>query len=393
MDLEQRALLAVDGEYIVSIRRELHCYPELELELPKTLELVRRELGAMGIPFTERYGRSAIIGEINGKAKGFTIALRADMDALPLEEWNDVPYKSQIPGRMHACGHDAHTAMLLGAARALKSVEGELACRVLLVFQPNEEGATDSGAAFLVEDGLMDEIDVIFGMHVEPRLDSGRMGVCPGPAMAADRVATIEFFGKTAHATLPASGKDAMAMMVSAYNEIQLMLTREINPLDRYICAACQMSAGHAHNVIPDYASMVWTMRYFEERVGDFLDRRVREVAEGAAALHGGTAKYVSHVKAPVVYNDPALCERVLAAQRKVVGADYVQMTNAECGSEDFAFYQAKKPGVFFRLGVRNAAKGCTTFVHNNDFMLDEDTLPLGAKTSVQLVLDCMHGV
>lgn len=389
-DLEKRALSAVDQDYIVSIRRELHRHPELTYDLPVTLALVRRELTEMGIPFTEKYGKSAIVGRI-GREKGFTIGLRADMDALPLDEWNDVPYKSQIPGRMHACGHDAHTAMLLGAARALKAVEDELACRVLLVFQPNEEGE-GSGARLMAEDGLMDEIDLIFGQHVESLLESGDMGVCPGPAMAADRIVTLEFFGKTAHATVPASGRDALAMAVTAYNEIQLMLTREINPMDRYICSVCRMNAGHAHNVIPDYAMMVLTLRYFEERIGAFMDKRIREIAESAAALRGGSAKVTSELKAPAVINDPALSEIVSRAEAKVVGEGHVKPMPVKMGSEDFAFFLAQKPGVFFRLGTKNTARGWTAAAHNNDFMPDEEAFQSGSKVFVQLVLDCMNG-
>ncbi len=390
-DLEQRALAAIDPAYIISIRRELHMHPELEFDLPVTLELVRRELTATGIPFTEKYGKSAIVGTI-GKKDGFTIGLRADMDALPLDEWNDVPYRSQTPGKMHACGHDAHTAMLLGAAKALKSVESELACRVLLLFQPNEEG-NGSGAELMVNDGLMDEIDVVFGQHVETLLESGTMGVCSGVAMAADAVVTLEFHGKTAHATSPATGKDALAMAVTAYNEIQLMLTREINPFDQYVCSICEMHAGHAHNVIPDYSKMVMSLRFFDDRIGTFMETRIREIAESTAALRGGTVTFDCHLKAPVMYNDPKLTELVAAAEAKIVGSENVHPMPVKISSEDFSFYQTKKPGVFFRLGTHDAAKGCTGTAHNNDFMPDEDAFENGGKTMVQIVLDCMNGL
>ena len=212
----------VDKEYILSLRRELHMYPELEFELPKTLALIRRELEAMDILYTEEYGKSSIVAFLNPESKGFSIALRADTDALPLTEKTGLPYASRHPGIMHACGHDAHTAMLLGAAKALKSVETELTCKVVLIFQACEEGEL-SGAKLLVRDGITDIADVFVGMHIENWLEAGTVGICPGVCMAASHPLHIAFFGKSAHASLPQSGVDALAMAVETYNGIMQM--------------------------------------------------------------------------------------------------------------------------------------------------------------------------
>ena len=210
-----------DKEYILSLRHEIHEYPEIGFELPKTIAVVKRELEKNGIEYTEKYGESSVVGIINPNKKDVTIGIRADMDALLIEEKTDLPFKSKIAGQMHACGHDAHTAMLLGTAKALKSMEDNLACRVMLVFQPSEEGS-HSGAEALVNGGLMDEIDVIIGMHIENWLPSGYIGVCKGSSMASSRNFRLDFFGKTAHATLPHSGVDALAAAVRTSNELYI---------------------------------------------------------------------------------------------------------------------------------------------------------------------------
>lgn len=387
----QKALNAVDQEYVVRLRRELHEYPELRFELPRTLALVRRELDAMGIPYTEEYGISAIVATINPQCKGFTIGLRADMDALPLNEKTDLPYASKIPGAMHACGHDAHTAMLLGTARALKTVEDQMTCRVRLIFQPYEEGC--HGAKHLVNDGVMDDIDIIVGLHVENWLESGTVGVCIGPSMAGSAPITVEFFGHTAHATLPHSGNDTIAMAVTAYNEIHLMLNRQVDPFQKYVCSVCSLQAGTTHNVIADHAVMKLSLRTYDAQLDAFIEGRIQQICEDAAKRFGGTCTYSGGLSAFPLINDPVISRRVLDAAEKVIGKENVVDMRPKLSSEDFSWYLTKKPGVFFRLGTRNEAKGCVTLPHNNDFLIDEDAFSIGCKTCVQFVLDNMDGI
>ena len=385
-------LPAVDKEYILALRHELHQYPELEFDLPKTLALVRRELDALQIPYTEAYGRSSIVGFLNPDRKDFTIGIRADMDALPLTEKTDLPYASQYPGMMHACGHDAHTAMLLGTAKALKSVEQTLTCRVALVFQACEEGAL-SGAREMVEDGLMDEIDVIIGVHIENWLEHGAIGVGEGACMAASHPIRIEFFGKTAHASLPQSGVNALAMAVNTYNGIQTMLATTIDPFAKYICCVGQLTAGSTDNVIPDYAQMKISLRSYDVALEKKIVDSIRAIAENAAAAQGGSLRFHEEAKALPVINDPVVRQAVLASAAKVVGQEGIAPMPIKMSSEDFSFFVDKKPGAFIRLGTRNAQKGCVTLPHNNDFMLDEDALDVGSKVCVQFVLDHMGGL
>ena len=385
-------MINIDKDYIINIRREIHQYPEIAFDLPKTIALVKGELDKMGISYTEEYGKSSVVATINPEKKDFTIGIRADMDALLINEKTDVPFKSKHEGKMHACGHDAHTAMLLGTAKALKELESKINCRVKLLFQPSEEGK-ESGAEHMVADGVMDDIDIIIGQHIENWLDVGTVGVCKDASMASSRTVKIEFFGKTAHATLPHSGVDALAAAVKTYNNIQFMLTREINPFDRYVCSVGKLSAGTTQNVIADYAEMLISVRAYSDEVDEHIARRIEQIAQNAADELGAEVKVDSKLKCYVVYNDPYISDLVLSSAAKVIGEDNIADMPVKMSSEDFSHYLTKKPGVFFRLGTRNKEKGITTLPHNNDFNIDESALPIGSQVCVQFVLDNMNGI
>ena len=381
-----------DKEYIIALRREIHEYPEIGFDLPKTIAVVKRELDKLGIEYTEEYGKSSVVATINPDKKDFTIGIRADMDALMIQEKTDLPFKSKIDGQMHACGHDAHTAMLLGTAKALKAMEDKISCRVKLLFQPSEEGR-QSGAELMVADGVMDDIDVIIGQHIENWLDVGTVGVCKGASMASSRTVKIQFFGKTAHATLPHSGIDALAAAVKTYNDIQFMLTREMNPFDRYVCSVGKLSAGTTQNVIADYAEMLISVRAYKNEVDEHIAKRIDQIAKNAADELGAKVEIESDLKCFVVYNNPYISELLLSSAGKIVGADNIAEMPVKMSSEDFSQYLTKKPGVFMRLGTRNEKKGCTTLPHNNDFLIDEDAFVYGSDTCVQFVLDNMNGL
>ena len=381
-----------DKEYIIALRRELHEFPEVGFDLPRTIAVVKRELDKLGIEYTEEYGKSSVVATINPDKKDFTIGIRADMDALPIQEKTDLPFKSKIDGQMHACGHDAHTAMLLGTAKALKAMEDKISCRVKLLFQPSEEGQ-QSGAELMVADGVMDDIDVIIGQHIENWLDVGTVGICKGASMASSRTVKIQFFGKTAHATLPHSGIDALAAAVKTYNDIQFMLTREMNPFDRYVCSVGKLSAGTTQNVIADYAEMLISVRAYKNEVDEHIAKRIDQIAKNAADELSAKVEIESDLKCFVVYNNPYISELLLSSAGKIVGADNIAEMPIKMSSEDFSQYLTKKPGVFMRLGTRNEKKGCTTLPHNNDFLIDEDAFVYGSDTCVQFVLDNMNGL
>ena len=379
-----------DKDYILNLRHEIHEYPEIGFDLPKTISVVKREFDKLGIGYTEKYGESSVVATINPHKSHFTIGIRADMDALLIEEKTDLPFKSKIKGQMHACGHDAHTAMLLGTAKALKEMEDKIACRVMLVFQPSEEGIR-SGAEELVKGGLMDEIDIIIGLHIENWLESGKIGVCAGSSMASSRNFRLNFKGRTAHATLPQTGADALAAAVRTYNNIQYMLGREINPFSNYVCSIGKLCGGTSQNIIADSAYMLGTIRTFDMELDSFIIKRIEEIAKSTASETGVEAELDTSLKAFVVYNNPHLSNLVLESAKKVSLG--IQKMPKKLSSEDFSQYLTKKPGVFIRLGTRNEKKGYVTLPHNNDFLIDEDAFPIGTDTCVQFVLDNMNGI
>ena len=263
---------------------------------------------------------------------------------------------------------------------------------MLLVFQACEEGAL-SGAREMVADGLMDEIDVIIGVHIENWLEHGTVGVGEGACMAASHPVRIEFFGKTAHATLPQSGINALAMAVNTYNGIQTMLATTIDPFAKYVCCVGQLTAGSTNNVIPDYAEMKISLRTYDTVLEKKIVDSIRAIAENAAAVQGGTVTITEEAKALPVINNPIVRQAILDSAAKILGAENVVPMPIKMSSEDFSFYVDKKPGALIRLGTRNAEKGCVTLPHNNDFMLDEDALDVGSKVCVQFVFDHMGGM
>ncbi len=378
-------------EYIVSLRRELHQCPEVGFDLEETTAIVKRELAANGIEYTEKYCESSVVADINPDCKGYTIAIRADMDALPVEENTGLPFSSKNKGNMHACGHDAHTAVLLGTAKALKSIEDELECRVRLIFQPCEEGS-DGGGKKMTANGAVDDVDVIVALHVEPLLPTGHIGIYPGASMAARRFHTIEFFGKSSHAAFPQNGNDALAMAVKAYNDIQIMFSR-LNPMSNKICAINYLHAGVAENVIPDYAKMLISVRSFDLEEDEFIHNKICECCDNAAKEIGGSAKVVDNYEAYPVINDKAVRDNMIAAIKSALGEDHFDDMPQKMSSEDFSFFLQKVRGCMMCLGIRNEEKGCKGQLHNSDLVIDEDALICGVKTFVEFVLLSMNGI
>jgi len=384
-----RIAYTIDRDYIIRIRREIHEYPELGWDLPKTSELVKRELSAMGIEYTEEYGACSVVGIINPHITDVTIGIRADMDALPVDEVNELDFKSKVSGRMHACGHDAHTAMLLGTAKALSEIRDQLTCRVKLIFQPCEEGP-ELGGALMVERGVMDDVDVVIAQHVDTSLKTGEIGIVPGNAMASARRFIVEFFGKTTHGTLPHKGINALAMAVRAYDGINQMQVMEIDPFAEKICTIGSFHSGFAANVLPDYAMFTGTIRTYDTELDQFIFSRIQTISQNAAEELGGTCKVTSPRFTRHMYNDPEISEEVIKSASTVVGADNVKILTKKMGSDDFSFFAAKKKGALFRLGIRNEEKGCITPVHTNTFCLDEDAMTVGTAVFVQYVIDHM---
>ncbi len=385
-------MINIDKDYIIKLRHEIHMYPEVDFDLPKTVALVKRELESIGVPYTEKYGKGSVVGYINPDKTDFTIGIRADMDALRMSEANDCEYRSRHEGMMHSCGHDAHTAILLGTAKALKEIESTLACRVKLVFQPSEEGVT-SGAIMMIENGVLDDVDIMIGLHVGVFLDVGKLGVCPGISSASSRHFKIEVGGKSIHATAYHKGVDALAIAIKMYEGIQSIFANEIDPKERVVCRVTKLNAGTAQNIVPDYAVMQGTIRTLNVPISGYIHDRMQKLAKTLSDMYGVEIKVHAPLKSTCVYNNPYLSKIMMKSMEKVVGKENVSEIEFGMGSEDFSRYTDIVPSVFFRLGTRNEEKGITQIAHQVDFQLDEDAFIYGAQNFVQFVLDNQNGV
>lgn len=378
--------------YARELRHELHRVPEIGFDLEKTLGIVRRELDAMGVSYTEKFGRSSVVATIN-EGKPYTIGLRADMDALPIAERSRNPYKSEHEGIMHACGHDVHTSQMLAVTRKLNDMRDQLRCRVKILFTPAEEYSTP-GSMLMAEDGVMDDIDVIVAAHVDPNIPVGQVVIQPGGQGSNSMGINVEFFGKSAHAQVPQKGIDAIRMAVSAYNALELMVAKEVSPLEPVIYNVGAFNAGNTNNIVCDYAKLMISSRTWSDELSEFLERRTGEICEASAAMMGGTVKVTRTKLLPFVPNDPVVTERMRLAAEKVVGSENIQQRPRGLGGEDFSFLARKKPGMLFRLGTRNEENPETqNALHNACFDVDEGCYAVGIPIFVNFVLDNQDGI
>ncbi|MBR7116249.1 MAG: amidohydrolase [Clostridia bacterium] len=371
--------ISPDKDYIISIRRELHRYPEVGFDLPKTLSIIRRELDKLGIPYTERYGKSSIVATL-AKGRGTkVIALRADIDALPIKEDTGLEFASLHDGMMHACGHDTHCAMLLGAAKMLKACEGELPCEVRLFFQAAEEYAP-GGAKLMCEDGCMDDVDAIIGAHIDPDIPLGTIALNYGAMSASSHGFYLDFKGRSCHVSTPQKGVDAIAMACRAFMDIQVMRARELDPKAPVVLGIGEFHGGNANNVVCDSVHLHGTIRATSNPVDEYVYRRIGEIAESVARDMGGSAEITTSKHYPSIINDPKLAKNVVSIGKRLLGEEAVD-DNKECmmGGEDFAFYTLRKPGVFFHIGMRSNKYEFAPW-HNPKFIVDEDALTVGPE-------------
>ncbi len=379
--------------YVIEMRRELHKYPEIGFDLEKTLGIVKRELDKMGVEYTEKYGKSSIVATVNPEKSQFTIGIRADMDALPIEEANDIPYRSCIKGQMHACGHDAHTAILLDTARRINEMRDKINCRVKFIFQSAEE-YPPSGARLMADDGIMNDIDCVIALHVDSTFDVGAIGLSAGPQNATSDGFYLEFYGTPAHVANQQEGSDAIMMAVKAYTDIEFMIAKEIKAIDPVIFNVGAINGGVTNNIICDKCTMYCTLRTQKEANADYILTKIKQIIASVAEISGGKAEFVESKHYPIVDNDPVITEKIRLAAIKAVGEENVIPKRIQSmGGEDFSYFAKQKPGCMFRLGVRNEELGYTIGVHNDKFMIDESSLQKGSDVFVNFVLDNMNGI
>lgn len=379
--------------FVIEARRQLHMYPEIGYDLDRTLAFLRAELEKMGVEYTEKYGQSSIVATINPEKSDFTIGIRADIDALPITEENDIPFKSRNECKMHACGHDAHTAIALDTCRRLNEMRDQIACRVKVIFQAAEEGPY-SGANLMVRDGVMEDIDCIVSLHVDTGFDVGTASFPVGAQGGRSDGFYLNFYGKTAHAANQQAGVDAIMMAVKAYTEIEFMIAKEVKATDPVIFNVGAINGGEVNNIICDKCTMYCTLRTHNENTAEYVLGKIKKIISSVAEISGGSAEYIQGKHYPIVMNNELIMKKLEQAAAKVITDENVKPSHARgMGGEDFSYFAKVKPGGMFRLGVRNVEKGYTSVLHNSKFMLDEQALTVGSDIFVQFVLDNMNGI
>ena len=379
--------------YVREMRRQIHKYPEIGFDLPKTLALVKGELEKWGIPYTEKFGKSSVVATINEEKAGFTIGIRADMDALPIQEEHSYEYASQHPGIMHACGHDAHTAILIATARRLQELRDQINCRVKLLFTPAEE-YIEPGCKAMAEDGVMDDIDIIVALHVDKDFPAGTIAINEGGQGGNSMGFTVDFYGTASHAAQQHRGKDAIAMAMEAYMAMEMMAMKEINPVEPRLLNIGSIHGGNTNNILCNHCSMFGSSRTHSDEVSQYMIDRIKEICEGIAACNGGRAEVKVVKFLPYVINDPAVCALVRKTAEKVVGPEKISARpKRTLGGEDFSFLCRRKPGMMFRLGSHGENPDTRAAGHSVRFDIDEACLMVGVEMFTQFVLDNMNGL
>jgi carboxypeptidase Ss1 len=375
---------------IIEIRRMIHANPELAYKEIATSKLVARELKALGIEVKSGIGGTGVMGTIKSGKNGKVVALRADMDALPVQEEVDVEFKSKKNGVMHACGHDTHVAMLLGAATLLAKHRKQLGGDVKLFFQPAEENGGRGGAKPMIEAGVMQnpKVDYVFGLHIAADMPSGVFGVRGGPFMAKPDAFKIRVIGKGGHGSAPHRTIDPVYIAAQVTIAIQGVSSRMVNPIRPFVVSVCSIHGGTKNNIIPDEVTLEGTIRTFERDTRSKAMADIKRVVEDTCRAYGGTCKIEFQKDTyPVTYNDEKATERVSKTLRSIAHMK-TKTADPRLGAEDFSRFQQKAPGTFFYIGTNNPAKGCVSPNHSSKFKVDEDVLKYGSVALASIALE-----
>ena len=380
-----------DADAIARVRRDIHAHPELCFEEVRTADLIATQLTEWGIEVHRGLGQTGVVGVLRHGTSPRAIGLRADMDALPMQEFNRFDHASRHPGKMHACGHDGHVAMLLAAAQHLarhRHFDGT----VYLIFQPAEEGG--GGAREMIRDGLFERfpMDAVFGMHNWPGLAKGQFAISPGPVMASSNEFKITVRGKGCHAALPHNGIDPVLVACQMVQAFQTIISRNKKPVDAGVISVTMMHAGEATNVVPDFCELQGTVRTFTTEVLDLIEQRMREVAEHTCAAFGAECQFEFERNYPPTLNHPNEAAFAREVMAEIVGADGVTVQEPTMGAEDFAYMLQAKPGAYCFIGngegahrhVGHGEGPCT--LHNPSYDFNDELIPLGGTYWVRLV-------
>jgi amidohydrolase len=379
---------------LVEQRRDFHMHPELSNREERTARVVAERLRALGLDDVKTgVAKHGVVALLKGAKPGPVIAVRADMDALPVQETIDVPYKSQVPGVKHACGHDVHTTVELGVAELLSKMRDQISGSVKFIFQPAEEGAPvgeEGGAALMIKEGALDNPRpaAIFGLHTNPLIEAGQIAYHSGPAMASSDRIQITIRGKKSHGAQPQMGVDAIVVAAECVTALQTIHSRRIDPLEPLVITIGTIKGGDRNNIIAGEVEMTGTMRAFSEETRQRAQQLMRETLQNVTAAYGASFDLKFDGSNPVTYNEPALVEEMLPTIRRIVGATNVVAPKPFMPAEDFSEYQKIVPGFFYFLGVGNKARGITAAWHTAEFDVDEESLVVGVKVMANMLLD-----
>lgn len=363
----------------LAVRHHLHANPELSYQEFNTSKFIQQKLTEFEIPF-EIMATTGVVGIIKGKDAGSrVIALRADMDALPIKEQNDISYKSTIEGIMHACGHDVHTTCLLGAAKILNELKEEWSGTVKLIFQPGEE-KNPGGASLMIKDGVLEnpKPQGIIGLHVNPQLEVGKLSFRGGKVMASADELYFTIKGKGGHAAAPHLTQDTILIAAQMITALQQVISRNNDPLSPSVLSVCSIQGGYTTNVIPSEVKLMGTFRALDETWRFKAHNHIREIAKGVVEGMGAELEMKIDVGYPCVYNNEELNDHVRAKAEEFMGTENVETTEMRMGAEDFGYYSQVIPGCFYRLGTRNELKGIVSGVHTPTFNIDESAIETG---------------
>ena len=384
---------AIRGQ-LVAQRRDFHMHPELSNREERTSRVVAERLKALGLEdIRTGVGKYGVTALLKGAKPGPVVAVRADMDALPIQEVIDVPYKSQSAGVKHACGHDAHTTIELGVAEVLSKMRSEIAGTIKFIFQPAEEGppvGEEGGARLMIKEGALENPRpaAIFGLHVTPDAQVGTVTYNSGPAMASSDRFRITIRGKGSHGAQPQNGIDAIVVAAECVTALQTIRSRRIDMTEPLVISVGIIQGGNRFNIIADEVKLEGTVRTLNEDVRKRVKELMRETLAGVTSAYGATYELQIEENAAVTFNEPQLVEETLPTLRRILGETSVTPRNPQMIAEDFSYYQSVVPGFFYFLGVGNRPKGITAALHTAEFDLDEDSLVIGVRAMSGVLLD-----
>jgi amidohydrolase len=379
---------------LIETRRDIHMHPELGNRETRTGALVAERLRALGLEVRHPVAHTGVVGVLQGGRPGPVVALRADLDALPIQERNDVPYKSRNDGVKHACGHDAHTTIVLGTAEVLAGLRAQLPGTVVFVFQPAEEGSPEGeegGAPLMIKEGVLErpKVDAMYGLHMDPQVEVGDVGWSIGPIFASSDRFVIEVQGRKTHGAYPHTGLDPVPVAAELVQALQLVVSRQVDAQEPKVLTIGSIHGGNRFNIVADQVTLEGTIRALEPAVRQTLKERIARTVKGVAEAHGTTAvlRWVGGGNGATI-NEAGLTRASVPSLERVYGKARVREVRPQMGAEDFASFAERVPALYVKMGVRNQAKGITAMIHTEDFDIDEAVLPLGVRALSTMAWD-----